>query len=248
MLSVAWCHDRFCVPCQRNRAARLAANLNALTADRDLRLVTLTLKHTDTPLSSQLNRLTKSFRRLRQSTPWKKTQKGGVCCLELKRSAHGDRWHPHLHAIVEGQFLSQSELAEEWKRITKDSYIVDIRRIRPGGEAVRYVTKYASKGLTVTGDERKQALAEAITALGGKRLVQCFGTWKNERTTDAPSEEAWKRWMTLEELLYQAAAGLPSSVLLLAKLKENPNFRRRIDAAQQSLPPPTGHHPARRNA
>jgi len=112
--------------------------------------------------------------------------------------------------------------------VTGDSYIVDVRRVRDGREAVRYVSKYAAKGFSVDGTTNVDRLSEAILALGSKRLVQCFGSWSKFKTIDAPTQVAWKRWITLEELVLQVNAGVLESWRILRLLGDRIDITRMI--------------------
>ena len=238
ILTAERCHDRFCLPCCKARSFRLGATLLKICEGKDLRFFTFTLKHNHHPLKHQLDRLTKCWRKLRQTKMWTTTQNGGVAVIELKRSKSTHCWHPHLHVICEGAFLPHSEVSNTWKQITGDSFIVDVRRLRDAREAVHYVAKYASKGITFDGDYDVHVLAEAITALRSKRLVQCFGTWSHCKTTDVPSDEAWSRWITLEELILQANAGVLASQLLLAELQARYSTDARFNFTRTRDSPP----------
>jgi hypothetical protein len=99
-------------------------------------LVTLTVK--DGPdLLERVNHLYKGHKEL-----WKRTHRhrgptalrtiaGAVWSYEIKRGKNSGEWHPHLHMIA-ATFgtIDKYRLAEEWKEITGDSYIVDVRPIR----------------------------------------------------------------------------------------------------------------------
>jgi len=224
VLAVEHCHDRFCLPCAQARSARLSSNLLKLCEGKDLRFFTFTLRHSHATLQSQLDRLTQSWKKLRTKSVWKNTQHGGVAVIEVKRGKNSNRWHPHLHVIGEGDFVPQSEITTTWKQITGDSFIVDVRRLRDAKEAVRYISKYAAKGIDLTGQCDVSQLAEAIKALGSKRLVQCYGTWSRLRTTDNPTTESWSRWITLEELLLRAKAGSIEARMIVRKLQDKGEF------------------------
>jgi hypothetical protein len=238
VLAVEHCHDRFCVPCARARAANLSAELLKLCEGKDLRFFTFTLKHSNTPLQMQLDRLTRCWRKLRGKRVWSATQRGGVAVIELHRSKKDGLWHPHLHVISEGDFVSNAEMSNAWKRVTGDSFIVDVRRLRDAKEACRYVAKYAAKGVAFDGDYDVDVLAEAITALRSKRLVQCFGSWSHFKTTDKPAAETWERWITLEELVMQAAAGVLSARETLHQLSYRYNVPQMIARHTKSPAPP----------
>lgn len=237
-LAVEHCHDRFCIPCARARAANLSAELLKLCEGKDLRFFTFTLKHSHAPLQSQLDRLTRSWRRLRGKRVWQSTQRGGVAVIELHRSKKDGLWHPHLHVISEGDFVSNAETSSAWKKVTGDSFIVDVRRLRDAKEACRYVAKYAAKGVALNGDYDVDVLVEAITALRSKRLVQCFGSWSHFKTTDKPAAETWERWCTLEELVLQAAAGVQTARDTLHQLSYRYNIPQMIERHTRSPAPP----------
>lgn len=238
VLAVEHCHDRFCLPCAQARSYRLSVRLNEICEGKDLRFFTFTLRHSDAPLQQQLDRLTKCWRKMRGTSIWKRTQHGGVAVIEVKQSKETHRWHPHLHVIGEGDFVPQSEIANTWKRITGDSFIVDVRRLRDAKEAVRYISKYASKGIDLSARSSVQDLAEAITSLGSKRLVQCYGTWSKLRTTDTPSSESWSRWITLEELLLRAASGNLEARLIIRKLQDRADFGEKCERHTSMRAPP----------
>lgn len=173
------CHDRLCDPCQRERQAAVQEGilLRCHEATGNLRFVTLTLKHSATPLGLQIDRLISSFKLLRRHPDVASAMLGGVWFLEVKLDKAGNLWHPHLHCIIEGTFLHKRELSRAWYQTTGDSYIVDIRQVDDVADRARYVTKYSTKPLhsAVTHDHEK--LCEFCTAIKGKRLYQCFGSW-----------------------------------------------------------------------
>lgn len=110
--------------------------------------------------------------------------KGAVYSFELTYSAsHG--WHPHIHIIVllkKGELIDfnqrdpkNSKLSKDWKRITKDSFIVDCRAIY--GDHVQgfiEVFKYALKFSDLTPEQT----LEAFSYLKGKRLQGSFGLFR----------------------------------------------------------------------
>ena len=178
-LSCDRCKDRFCDPCARERARHISSCVGEFAADRDLRLVTLTLRKTQRTLSEDVDRLYASFTRLRRRCLWSKTQKGGVYFIEIKRRRGDDGWHVHLHVLTEGGYISKRKLSETWLEITGDSFIVDVRWCHSGEDAARYVAKYASKGVHGSCYHDPAILREAIIAIKGRRLVGKYGTWRD---------------------------------------------------------------------
>lgn len=198
------CHDRFCRPCGAARASRMAANLqNVISNLRNVRFVTLTLRHNALCLTDQLNRLYKCFGDLRRRKWWQSLVKGGCAMVEITLG-RDKRWHPHLHLIVEGRYMAQSELSAEWLRVTGDSSIVDIRAIRDDGAdyVARYVTKYVCKPMSDSVLADPDKLAEMIEALRGRRLCLTYGSWRGTRLDVMPDDTTvWHTVMRVQDII-----------------------------------------------
>jgi len=114
---------------------------------------------------------------------------GGVYSIEVKRGQNSKLWHPHAHAIWLCEEAPNSQkLSQEWKEITGDSFIVDVRPIN-GFEGLLEVFKYALKFSEMTLADNW----EAFKTLSNKRLVNSFGDLRGvelpESVLDAPIEE-----------------------------------------------------------
>lgn len=225
-LSCNHCHDRLCTPCANQRSFRLAEALHAVVKDKPTTFITLTLCGKKEPLAPLIDRLYRSFRNLRAHPIWDKVT-GGAAFLEVKWSDKAQRWHPHLHIICEAGFIDQGELSDVWRGITKDSFIVDIRKVRDSAVTSRYVTKYASKPLNTSFANDAKLLDEAVLALKGRRLCLCFGTWygtpldlaeDTEFADDLIDAAGWTNVRSLEECLDAANAGDPASIALIRLL------------------------------
>jgi hypothetical protein len=213
------CHDRFCVTCSHNAARRVQRVVAKWMEGREMRFVTLTLRHDKEQLSLLVERLGDSFRRLRKTEAWQRRVAGGIAFLEIKwHDKHG--WHPHLHVLIEGSFFPQHLLAKEWLRITKDSRIVDIRRVKDSEKVTQYVSKYATKGFDQSVFTTKQTLQTAITFLKGRRLVTTFGSWRGFQVTNADNPESWETLMTLEDFQARINEKDPWAVALLDHLRD----------------------------
>lgn len=171
------CMDRMCITCGGLKALRVRNALAALMHEKKLRLCTLTLSGQSESLADLLDRLYRHFKALRQTELWTKAVDGGCAFLEVKWSAKANRWHPHLHLILEGRYLPQAELSNTWRALTKDSWIVDVRQINDSENASNYVTKYVTKPLNTSFSGNPDRLDEAVVAMKGRRLVFCFGSW-----------------------------------------------------------------------
>ncbi len=213
------CHSRWCVPCSRDRAARIVGNLKAPLANGNIRFLTLTLKHSDAPLAGQLDRLYACFRRLRRAHFWQDSVDGGAAVLEITHGRSDDRWHVHLHCLLQGRYLPHASIKAEWFRITGDSNIVDIRPVYSADHAAKYVTKYITKPLSTTIINKPDPLAELITACGRRRLVLTWGCWRGIRLSAPLDPTTWQSLVPLDELYQRREDGDAEADALLTALE-----------------------------
>lgn len=214
------CHDRFCLPCAQERSRAIALNVLELTEGRQTRFLTLTLKASSNPLSTQLDKLYASFQALRRRKLWKQKVSGGVAFLEVTWSEAHETWHPHFHILIEGSYLPHQQLKKLWYAITGDSFVVDIRFVRDLRTAAQYVTKYASKPFNNTFLNRAYLLDEILLALKGRKLLLTFGAWRGITLIQTPSEGAWEHVAPLETIITNAANGDQNAELILRNLTD----------------------------
>lgn len=213
------CRDRFCIPCSADRSAKLARRLRERIDDMDVSFLTLTMRDNDQDLAGLLDKLIASFRRLRQTERWKIAVRGGVSFIELKFNADKQRWHPHIHAIMDSTWIDQAWLSDEWLRITKTSFKVDIRRARNNEHAIGYLTTYGAKPLHAGFIDDDDRLDEAIACLKGRHLCTVFGGWRDWRLTDDDDHEQWDRVDSLRNLLRRERRGDPEAVRVMEHLR-----------------------------
>lgn len=226
------CHDRFCLPCGRERSRIIATNVKNKLETARARFLTLTLKSAQEPLDELLAKLTHDFASLRRSSLWRNRVTGGVAFLEVKWFSNTQRWHVHLHSLIQGRYVPQHDLSKLWLKITQTSHIIDIRVTKDEAHVTHYICKYASKPLDHTVLLDPDRLQEAILALKGKRLCMTFGSWRGYALTDPPESGTWLQIGTLDELLERASQGDPAATAALDAL--------RIEYVQSTrAPPPT---------
>lgn len=144
-------------------------------------LVTLTVKDGD-DLEERFKHLHDSQREI-----WKRRQRkysssldgveGAVWSYEIKRGSGSGKWHPHLHMIALAETApDQAALSAEWKSITGDSHIVDVRPISQDDPASGFVEvfKYAVK----FSDQSPEDTVHAWETLAGKRLLGSSGAFR----------------------------------------------------------------------
>jgi len=228
------CHSRWCVPCSRERGNRIVTNLKVQLHTSRVRFLTLTLKHSDTPLKDQIDRIYSSFRALRRARIWRVGVTGGCAVLEIKHSHHDNLWHVHLHCLIQGHYMRRQDLSAEWLRVTGDSYIIDIRDCKTPEIASRYVCKYITKPVPTTVINKGAQLVELLQACRGRRLALTFGNWRGIRLSAPIDTTKWRTLVPLPVLLERADGGDSKSVELLRCLERNiPRIR---DIAGRSPP------------
>lgn len=95
---------------------------------------------------------------------------GAVWSYEVKRGSGSGEWHPHLHMIaLAEQQPDARQLAAEWKSITGDSHVVDVRPIE-GDQVAGFleVFKYAVK----FSDQVVADTWHCYEVLGGQRRAE----------------------------------------------------------------------------
>lgn len=214
------CHDRFCLPCAKERSHAIAANCIERIEGRVVRFLTLTVRSETETLAELLDKLYTGLQRLRRRRFWSRKVDGGVAFLEIKWNADKQRWHPHFHLLIEGRYIPQQRLKELWLEVTGDSHIVDIRLVRDLSSAAQYVTKYASKPFNNTFVNRPERLDEAIETLKGRKLCITFGTWRGVTLARPISDGAWETLGSLDNMIRRAAHGDDECRAILADLTD----------------------------
>ena len=181
-------------------------------------LVTLTVKN-GSDMRERFNHLRACYKRLLQRrknflggyghyTEFSKIT-GGVGHYEITYNADTREFHPHVHLIttVNGQ-LHQLRMVEEWRAITKDSFILDVRPFYRYGlafspethhkatvNAFQEVFKYTLKFV-----QFPVALNYAVAEqLRGVRMLVSFGDFWGvkvpEQLTDDPLAQAYVQYL-----------------------------------------------------
>lgn len=225
------CHDRFCLPCGRERSRVIAGNVKLKVEGKKARFLTLTLRSDNEPLTELLAKLTQDFTSLRRTKLWRKRVTGGVAFLEVKWKDNTQRWHVHLHALLQGRYVPREDVSKTWLKITGTSEVIDIRIVENEAHCTHYICKYASKPLDKTVLVEPLRLDEAIVALKGKRLCMTFGSWRGYKLTQPPESGTWIQLGTLQEIMTRAEAGEPRAMEALDALK--------VEYAPSTRAPPT---------
>lgn len=155
-------------------------------------LVTLTVKDGD-DLAERFGHLHRGQREL-----WKRKQRGrgsaldgvvgAVWSYEVKRGSGSGQWHPHLHMIALAEVQpDQLQLGQEWKNITGDSHVVDVRAISPEDPVSGFleVFKYAVK----FSDQPPADTWHCYETLAGRRLIGSAGCFRSVTVPEDLTDE-----------------------------------------------------------
>lgn len=179
------CGDRTCPECRRRWYGYHYKSLKKIFGPvvSDLKFLTLTLKNIpDNDFNKdKVKYLRKCFNKLVHNKiyPWNKLDKrrfgdlmkAGFYFIQLTNTGRG--FHLHLHVIYAGDFIPRELIKEAWRRITGDSFIIDIRKVNDVGRAVKYLLgDLLQRPRIRPGDRTKYN-----EALKGARLIQGFGSW-----------------------------------------------------------------------
>lgn len=202
------CRDRWCEACAVEQRRVVARNLRSLLPQTRLRLVTLTLKTTATPLAAQLDKMHRCFAKFRKHPKIRRCLTGGLAFIEITLNPTTKLWHPHIHCLCEGRYVAQTLARQIWHNITGDSYIVDVRAIGNPDTAAGHFTKYAGKAINHTVWRDPKHYAEAICAMHGRRTYNAFGTWRKFSLARNPETELeWQYVGPLWKLIQNARSG-----------------------------------------
>lgn len=188
------CKLRWCWTCAQAKRTYLSHEIAAwIRRTRFHRFMTLTLKHSDDPLDSQIDFLYKSFQKLRKSKFFKKHIKHGIWFFQIKRSKKTKEWHPHLHCIIQTRWVPYNELRNTWLKVTGTSKVIDIRKIKDPDGCANEVARYASAPANLETTNPNDYL-EIWQALHGRRICGTWGLKDKVSLTQKPAtdKDVWE--------------------------------------------------------
>ena len=171
------CDDRLCRLCARARVARLLESYGGvLKGLKNAKMVTVSMRSRPLgELEQAVKELWDGFSRLRHRGIWKSV-KGSIVSLEITWNTESGTWHPHLHILIDSEFILWKRLRDAWNEVTLgEGQAVFIQKCRRGWERelIKYVTKvkdlYSSR----------EALSEFLNFAKGRRFIRTYGTLYN---------------------------------------------------------------------
>jgi len=196
------CRLRWCPICSNRKRAYMSRAVEAwITSRKHPKFVTFTLSHSDTPLIEQIEKLYGCWRKFKRRSFFKKHFQGGVWFFQCHKSDTDSLWHPHLHVCTCGPFIQVPRLSNEWRKCTKDSFIVDVRSISNAQKAGEYVARYASRPGNLS-DHCVSDQQELICAMFNRRICGQWGAARGLKLTPPKIEDKdlWHRigyWSTV---------------------------------------------------
>lgn len=170
------CRLRWCPLCSQARQNYITWQVGDwMKSARKPKFVSFTLKHNTAPLKQQVTALYRFFRKVRSNRLMVKNAKGGLWFFHIKRSKDDGLWHPHIHAVCEGNFIPQKELSRLWKRITGTSTIVDIRPCRNAKKTANEIARYSARPANLR-EHSQSDRKELWWAMHGRKLCGSWGT------------------------------------------------------------------------
>lgn len=170
------CRLRWCPLCSKSRAKFVGESVCSwVKLHPRPKLLTLTLAHSSDSLDSQITRLYACFRELRRRRFVRDAIRGGIWFFQVKKTQSTNQWHPHVHVLLDSEYMAHGVLKQLWSNITGDSHIIDIRVIRNPKVASEYVSRYSARPAKLSElspDERM----ELVESLHSRRLCGKFGT------------------------------------------------------------------------
>jgi len=142
------CYNRICPICKPARQLRLVKKYSQyVDYMRYPRFMTLTLRD-PVDLTKDNKRMMDTacqelFRELRNMGYELKRY---IKAMEIKKISD-DEYRFHYHIVYDGSFIPQDVLSDKWKKHSKGSFVVDIRKVYNKHHAVFYICKYIAKSV-----------------------------------------------------------------------------------------------------
>lgn len=187
------CKLRWCPLCQAARQNYIAQQVAAWFCKVDYpKLLTVTLRHTSSPLKNQVDFLYKCFQNFRKRKFVAKRLRGGVWFFQVKKSKDGNTWHPHIHCLVDSDYMDRKKLSSLWAEITGGSTVIDIRAVFDSEKAVKHNARYCASPADLV-DLLPWERYELHDCFNKRRLVGCFGTARHIslRPKKPPDSDSW---------------------------------------------------------
>lgn len=237
------CRSRLCHFCGRAVSAKVQDGIyRMLNTMEHPKHVILTFRHRPEPLDEQISMMKSALRRLRRTADWKRIVAGGIYTIETTYNTQTERWHPHLHILIDSGYFPQKRLARLWESFMPGGKNVWIKPVNNNFKASWEISKYIGKPPKVT-EWPLMKILQYAAAVHGTRLVQTFGSYSKYKINPdfkTVEESPDVYYVSLNHLVTLAANGQPQSINLAILIARRwPIFSRFIKTTLPSLPDQT---------
>ena len=167
------CDQFFCPECNHHLTADRTSQVEWWTKTiRQPKHICLTIKNINHITPLHIDELRRYFTKLRHRK-FTRGWRGGFYSMQITHSATG--WHPHIHVVVDANWIDTNALTDAWRAITRGAgQVTKVKDCRNKGY-LRRVTSYIARGSEMAAWE-PMIIAECIEAFRGRRTFGVFGS------------------------------------------------------------------------
>jgi len=187
------CGYRSCPSCSKNRVMqrrdylmnKFSEVLSKHDMNHSLRELTLTFKNVKS-LSGWIDKFHNWITAFRRSFNVNKKLspyhiEGGCGNIEITRNRALQNWHIHVHLAIEGNYIPQGVIVDQWRKLTQGmGQIADIRMIKNSIKSAWEIAKYSTKPHNIKEWSYNEVI-EFENAVHGRRLFFTFGSWYGDK-------------------------------------------------------------------
>jgi len=138
-------------------------------------MLTLTWKPVKKQNPEVVRAIGKAFVKLLHRKRYKIMWRGILAVIECKKREKDGDFYYHIHAIVEGGYIPQQVISNDWREISGFP-VVWISKIRRKRGALKYVLKYLLKGSLFKEAKDREDFKKSMR---GVRFVRTYGDFYN---------------------------------------------------------------------
>lgn len=141
--------------------------------------------------------------------------------FQLKRAKETKEWHPHLHIVLDSDYIPQEKLSKEWQACTGTSSIVDIRAVRSTKAVAEYVSRYCARPAKLV-DFNEEDCIEMFKVFHNRKLCGTWGSGRkiSLRPQKSKDKDKWIKIGSWKAVISQADS-LPRAKAVLEAFKTN---------------------------
>lgn len=179
------CPDKLCPECRGKRVITLRDKLLQIInivnpKEENLYHITLTIRHnSNQTLTQSVKRIQEYMGKLRRRDIWGQYVSGGCYSYGFTITENG--WNVHIHSLVSAENIPtdwENSLREDWKKISKDSFIIDVDEVKNMSKMRQEICKYPFEQIA-SENFSEENKAEINQVLLNKNLFVRFGDWRN---------------------------------------------------------------------